>query len=147
MEPSELAEAIRQGAKADLADTKYGYPHKYYITDIPNRYKGDARTVSSMTKPIGGGFTAEEQARYGFNSVSHVKRTVIVERDGVEVERSTDESMHYEKVELEGDTTHGKFYVRHLLDASPDDRKTIERALGLSFTFDGESVSWQPFKE
>jgi hypothetical protein len=43
-------------------------------------------------------------------------------------------------------TTHGKFYTVHLQDASPEDRETIERHLGLSFHFDGKGVAWQPIQ-
>lgn len=40
-----------------------------------------------------------------------------------------------------------KFYTEHLQDANPEDRKVIERAMGLNFTFEGGRVAWVPFQE
>ena len=41
-----------------------------------------------------------------------------------------------------------KFYTVHLLDATPEDKATIEQAMGMAFTFEGEpaarKVSWRP---
>lgn len=40
-------------------------------------------------------------------------------------------------------TTDGKFYSVHLMDATPEDRATIESHLGLTFTFtDDGQVAW-----
>lgn len=44
-------------------------------------------------------------------------------------------------------TTWGKFYTIHLQDATPEDRKVIERHLGIHFEFNGDSVSWFPYSE
>ncbi|MCY0854359.1 hypothetical protein [Cupriavidus sp. D39] len=42
-------------------------------------------------------------------------------------------------------TTYGKFYMVHLQDATPEDRATIEKHLGIAFEFTPEgSVSWRP---
>lgn len=44
------------------------------------------------------------------------------------------------------DNPWGKFYTRHLIDATPEDRLFIERRLGLHIEFVPEtgSVSWRP---
>lgn len=40
MHPRELAAAIRLGATVHWADFKYGWPHKLYVENAPNRYEG-----------------------------------------------------------------------------------------------------------
>lgn len=41
------------------------------------------------------------------------------------------------------DKKDGKFYAEHLVDATPEDRATIEEAMGLSFTFHADGrVEW-----
>lgn len=39
----------------------------------------------------------------------------------------------------------GKFYTVHLVDATPEERDIIERAMGLHISFEGDSVRWQPY--
>lgn len=53
------------------------------------------------------------------------------------------------KVYLSGETTSGKFYTVHLQDATSEDRETIEKHMGLRFTFydDGGEVGWSPYKD
>ena len=43
----------------------------------------------------------------------------------------------------------GKFYTVHLQDATAEDRETIEKHLGLRFTFpdDGRKVGWAPYND
>lgn len=45
------------------------------------------------------------------------------------------------------DNPWGKFYTRHLIDATPEDRDRIERALGLhiNFNLDTMAVSWRQY--
>lgn len=40
MHPRELVEALNQGATVTIADMKYGWPHKVYVDNAPNRYVG-----------------------------------------------------------------------------------------------------------
>lgn len=80
MDPETLAKHVQAGAKIELADMKYGWPHKLYLNDI-----------------VAG---------------------------------------------------HAKFYTEHLQDATPEQRKTIERALGLAFEFSEDGrVIWAAYKE
>lgn len=39
----------------------------------------------------------------------------------------------------------GKFYTVHLVDATPEERDIIERAMGLHIVFDGDRVGWRPY--
>lgn len=43
--------------------------------------------------------------------------------------------------------TWGKFYTVHLQDATPEDRLTIQRAMGLMFEFQGDHLRWSKFAE
>lgn len=82
--PEDLAAWIRAGLKLEMADMKYGWPHKFYA-------------VAGTTPPTA--------------------------------------------------PTWLKFYTEHLLDASPADRDTIEREIGLRIVFSddkGGTVSWHP---
>lgn len=40
MHPSELAWVLENGAHVHWADFKYGWPHKVYVDNAPNRYAG-----------------------------------------------------------------------------------------------------------
>lgn len=41
MHPAELVAALRMGATVSWADWKYGWPHKLYVENAPNRYAGE----------------------------------------------------------------------------------------------------------
>jgi hypothetical protein len=41
MHPTELAEALAAGAHLEMADQKYGWPHKFYVDGAPNRFAGE----------------------------------------------------------------------------------------------------------
>jgi hypothetical protein len=45
------------------------------------------------------------------------------------------------------DNPWGKFYTKHLVDATPEDRDRIEQALGLHIDFNPDlmAVSWRPY--
>lgn len=47
LHPEDMAEAVRAGSKLELADMKYGWPHKFYL-DVPNR-NPDRRVIVSTT--------------------------------------------------------------------------------------------------
>lgn len=105
--PIELAAAIRAGyAAADLADWKYGWPHKAYA-NIAEVFVGEPEIKSSLYSKGVTTFAAPERA---------------------------------------GATRYVKFYTEHLQDATPEDRETIERALGYHFKFEDGAVRWWPVK-
>jgi hypothetical protein len=135
MHPQELAAAIRLGATVNWADAKYGWPHKVYVK-APNRYVGHGEIRGGVTycgRPPQSEIDAGKWERYqdGFN-------------------RDTGEPTYSYRTPLPdptpaGEHTWGKFYTLHLQDAEPADRAVIERAMGLRFTFDGDSVRWERF--
>lgn len=127
MHPTDLAAAIKAGAAVSWADFKYGWPHKVYVDGIPNPHAGmtEVRGWSSSERP---GFERVASPRYS-------------ELTG---ERVADHIQWVQK-SVAGPTTHGKFYTEHLQDATPEDRETIERAMGLRFTFTVGGVHWAPF--
>lgn len=116
MHPADVAEAIRAGAKGEWADMKYGWPHKAYFDGIPNPHAGMLEVRSSA------------------NFKSH--------EDWVRVDRD-----HWREPGTPAtETTYGKFYTVHLMDATPEDREVIEEHLGLHFEFtDDGKVSWRRF--
>jgi len=128
LHPADLAEAITKGARGHWADRKYGWPHKFYVKGIPNPHAGQPEVRSSGFL---GDVTPEERAQRG----------------GTWTARSTGGWCWAEDPRPAPETTHGKFYSVHLLDATPEQRKIIERAMGLNFDFEGERVAWWRFDE
>lgn len=115
MHPSDVAAAIRAGARGEWADMKYGWPHKAYFIDIPNPHAGLLESRASAN------FKPEEP-------------------DWIQV----DEHHWREPGKPASDKTDGKFYTVHLMDATPEDRAAIEAHLGLTFNFtDDGKVSWK----
>jgi hypothetical protein len=118
MHPAAVAAAIRAGARGEWADRKYGWPHKAYFIDIPNPHTGLLESRASAN------FKPEDRP------------------DWIQV----DEHHWREPGKPAPETTDGKFYSVHLMDATPEDRETIETHLGLKFEFmDDGRVSWRPF--
>jgi hypothetical protein len=138
MHPQELAAAIRAGARIHWSDFKYGWPHKVYVDNAPNRYEGDPELcggVSFCGRPKQEEIDAGKWVRY---------------QDGFS--RSTGEPTYSYHSPLPpptpaSATAHGKFYSVHLKDATPEDREVIERAMGKSFEFKDGGVRWWPFTE
>ena len=128
MHPSDLAAAIRAGAKGHWADRKYGWPHKAYFDGVPNPHVG---------MPEAGSSCSSKSDRYPHE----VREPRYDQKTG---ERVADYVSYTETPRPASATVHGKFYTVHLQDATPEDRKTIEMHLGLSFVFDERGVSWQP---
>jgi hypothetical protein len=132
MHPADVAAAIRAGARGELADAKYGWPHKAYFDGIPNPNAGltEIRSSCNFEKA---GYERLAHPRYDTKTGERID-------DYVEwVEKSTAPA-----------TTYGKFYTVHLLDASHADRETIEQHLGVRFEFsDDGRVQWcrHPGKE
>lgn len=128
MHPADVAAAIRAGAKGEWADWKYGWPHKSYFQGIPNPHAGMLESRASQNFPPG------ELEAGKFRKVERGYDPVTGE-------------LAYHWVEVgtpAAEKTYGKFYSIHLLDATPEDRETIEQHLGLRFEFynDGKSVRW-----
>lgn len=125
MHPAELAAAIGAGATVHWADFKYGWPHKLYVDGIPNPHAGIPEVRCS-----GSGYAEpDKDPLKDWTQQSHGRWS------------------WREKPKPASATTHGKFYTEHLQDATPEDREVIERAAGISFTFDVDgTVTWRKFE-
>ena len=124
--PADVAAAIRAGASGSWADRKYGWPHKAYFDGVPNPHAGLMESVaSSSQKPSQSQLDTENWL------------------PPVEGERP----QWWRQLSPAPATTYLKFYTVHLLDATPEDRDTIEQHLGLKFTFvDNDTrVRWTPY--
>lgn len=131
MHPEDVASAIRNGASGELADFKYGWPHKAYFDAVPNPHVGMLESRCSCSNPPQGEIDAGKwvQIPTGRFDPATGRPTITWIEPGKPAPS----------------TTFGKFYTEHLKDASPEDREVIERALGLHFDFDGAGVAWWPF--
>lgn len=47
--PEDLVTLLRNGARLEGADWKYGWPHKFYVEGVPNAVAGSLRRVSSRS--------------------------------------------------------------------------------------------------
>lgn len=131
MHPAELATAIRAGATMSLADMKYGWPHKAYVRGVPNPHAGMLESLSSKSHP-----TEQEKASGAYIEVPDgFDRTT-----GAAVKRWVAAG-----TPAPATVGHAKFYTLHLQDASPEDRDTIERALGMRIAFMALGIEWAGF--
>lgn len=128
MHPADVAAAIRAGAVGHWADRKYGWPHKAYFDAIPNPHVGQMESYTSCYAPPQAEIDAGKwvQVPDGFSRINGAPQLRWVQAG-----------------QPAPATTHGKFYTVHLQDATPEDRETIERHLGLAFEFDERGISWQ----
>jgi hypothetical protein len=51
MHPEDLIAALRQGARLEGADWKYGWPHKFYVARIPNPREGQQIVTGEISEP------------------------------------------------------------------------------------------------
>lgn len=129
MHPADLAAAIRAGASGSWADRKYGWPHKAYFHGIANPWAGQMESRTGTSNPKPGEEHKWRRVVRGYNRMTGEPEYGW--RDfGTPASATCD---------------HEKFYSVHLQDATPEDRDTIERHLGLRFEFmDDGSVRWRP---
>lgn len=128
LSPESAAAALRAGAAAHWADWKYGWPHKAYLDNVPDARAGQPWICGWSSRSMD-----------GWELFSEAKHGALARAAGI---TSCREGETWVQVRARDATTTGKFYTAHLQDASPADRDTIERALGLRFTFEGTRVSW-----
>lgn len=119
MHPADLLAAIQAGARMHGSDWKYGWPHKFYVKDIPNPQAGAmVRTTS------GGSYRSEEEARkQGQFYMREGCRLEVKERVAADAETLTFNMTGYwdfQIYEPDGPTTHGKWYNDHLRDEMTD---------------------------
>lgn len=162
MHPADLAAAIKAGARGHWADFKYGWPHKWYVDDVPNPHTGmlESRMGSSHVTPNCP--KTGEACAHGKQSFHHpececMRDTPELVKTGVydgqtamialpdRFSSSTGKQLYswHEAGKPAAEKTDGKFYSVHLKDATPEDRAVIERAMGLAFTFEDGKVWWR----
>ena len=162
MHPEEVAAALRAGARLDPADRKYGWPHKFYVENVPNPHAGMLESRCSPSHATPDCPKTGKPCEQGKQSFYHPKcecmtsapetvktamhgtmRNVIAINKNSFHEHSGKPLFDWtEAGKPASDTTYGKFYTEHLQDASPEDRETIERAMGMHFDFNGGGVAW-----
>lgn len=124
--------------RADWADRKYGWPHKFYV-DIPNRNPEALFVVSSISRQ------PRDNEREGWVAVADLtdeQRGWLI-RDGWQRADETGDRW----VQFGTRPNHfGKFYSIHLRDAGLDPavKQAIEQRCGLAFDFtDDGRVAWK----
>lgn len=121
--------------RADWADRKYGWPHKFYV-DIPNRQAEQLFVVSATTTATDGYIAREDLT---------AEQHEIAKRDGWD----SDDGLHPWRYFQFAPRAmhHGKFYSIHLSDTeiTADVKATIEQRSGLTFEFTSDGrVAWRP---
>lgn len=122
--------------RAEWADRKYGWPHKFYV-DIPNRQPERLYVISSCGGDTPPAMYPSMVARADLTP----EQEEAVERDGYNRPDSWATFFGFGHRPMH----HGKFYSVHLRDSALDPavKRTIEQRCGLEFTFDGNSVAWR----
>lgn len=120
--------------RADWADRKYGWPHKFYV-DIPNLEPDRLFAIGSTSR-----FKEEDRGRYvPFEELTE-EQLAIVKRDNWKT--GPGQGIYFGT----RPSHHAKFYSIHLSDAelSAEVKQIIERKSGLEFTFLANGrVSWK----
>lgn len=133
--------------RADWADQKYGWPHKFYV-DIPNRNPAALFVVSGRSDatqgpyaPGGEMWKPPEPGLIAWDDLTP-EQLAIAERDGwnrIDYVCFGTRPSHF-----------GKFYTIHLADPrlSGETKDAIQRVSGLRFAWlDDGRVSWQPWQD
>lgn len=127
--PNDLA--MEEFWKAEWADRKYGWPHKFYV-DIINRDPEQSYLIGMATHPKN----------------SSTERWVQTS-DLTEAQQEILGSMNYDSDALwylfgSRPTHNAKFYTIHLKDPNldPEVRQRIEQRSGISFKFEDGKIYW-----
>lgn len=126
MHPEDLLAALKAGATLGGADWKYGWPHKFYVQDIPNANQG--KPVSYISGSVRPADKARLEEQYA----------------GRDIRFEEDEGwLRYRVYEIEGATTHGKWYNVHFLDVDGPEfdelaALVLEKA-GIQFEREGDN--------
>lgn len=132
--PEDLLRSLQAGAALETADWKYGWPHKFYVSNIPNANHGREVSRSSGSGPLP--MSDADRARW--------KR--YGEREGCRVEFSEADGRWKAKVfEPDAPTAHGKWYNVHLSELSPAAFEALAARLavtGVTFARDERGVKW-----
>lgn len=137
--PEDLAVEFELGTRAEWADRKYGWPHKFYVS-IKNR---DPYTLFCIGGSHGGDPDRDPGPGYIHITALTPEQRDVALRDGSLREDDPVDGSHWY---LFGTRQHhfGKFYTAHLADPelNVSIKEKIERACGIHFEFNGGRVSW-----
>jgi hypothetical protein len=127
--------------RAEWADRKYGWPHKFYV-DVPNRRPDDPFVIGATSR-----MSEDDQRRaYVPTELLSDEQRALAERDGWTPDSYQGGGFMFGPRPMH----HAKFYSVHLSDSAVTDavRATIAERSGLEFTFtpDGR-VAWRQFAQ
>ena len=145
MHPSEVVAALKAGATISFADQKYGWQHKIYLDNIANPNAGERKEYCSTSRSLDNPMSDELRESSGYEKAQlreEISKTVV---DGVVVREHSVKWLDYKKYSPAPATMTKKFYTVHLKDATPEDKAFIEKLYGITYTFEGDQVSWKPF--
>ena len=128
MHPEDLYNLLTTNPDVTLggADWKYGWPHKFYVENIPNPKAGQRVSISSMSCGSVTSMTREdvekEAKRYPNKEyVISVHKTENIEyEDDVETRRTSQSYWQIRWYEPGLKHTHAKFYNVHIKDIADD---------------------------
>lgn len=129
--------------RADWADQKYGWPHKFYV-DIPNRDPDTLYVVGSTRSSKPGSPLGTNGDWVAIDDLTPEQREAA-ERDGY-LEATSGVRLPTFFTFGTHENHFGKFYTIHLSDAGLDNavKHAVEQRSGLTFTFHSGRVSWKP---
>lgn len=138
--------------RADWADRKYGWPHKFYV-DVPNRDPAALFVVGAQSGGQGRpGYRPPEPLAgedgigwVAFADLTRAQRK-IAGRDGWRVTKDD----HSDFYEFGTRSSHyGKFYTIHLADpqVTQEAKDIIGRVSGLRFRFEDGRMSWEAWAD
>lgn len=136
LHPEDFATAeVAQNGRIELADMKYGWPHKAYI-DLANPDPGLLSVLGATTR------LREDDRGYKRREDLNEEEIAALKRDRWE-EESFEGFMFGTRSSL-----HGKFYLIHLLEPEldPEVKDACERRIGLRLFHGGRpgTVRWEP---
>jgi hypothetical protein len=121
--------------RAEWADRKYGWPHKFYVS-LPNKHPDQLFVIghsNSRTKP----FKHGNDEWLSVDDLNDEQRALVEGKSGL------NNTTYY--MFGKHSTLHAKFYSIHLKDSaiSRETRERIAETSGLRFHFHGTKVSWE----
>ena len=135
--PEDLMAALDKGARMGGSDWKYGWPHKFYVYDIPNPNEGKLVQMGSIS--CGGDFKTGEPRQ---PTEDERKRYTGWEQDGRGFWSG-------KLIEPDKATTHGKWYNVHLLDLLPFPETfaafaaLLEKSAGIKWEIEGQDLKYK----
>lgn len=135
--------------RAEWADAKYGWPHKFYV-GIPNRTPEQKFIVAAHSVaregPYAPGGERYEDVRERYPQQPWIRPSEIPDDVNTEGWQGLDD--RYDYVQIGTRPVHrAKFYTTHLADSALGDevRDRIQAVSGLRFRFENGRVGWEAY--